>query len=92
MRSMYENYATEGETGGKPNGHYYVYKKDAKRASKEVLTTHLGAKSVSAKIKDEWPALWKRFDVNEDGFLDIDRMPIFLRQLCGVTEACLGLQ
>lgn len=81
MRSMYENYATEGSTGGKPNGHYYVYKKDAKRAAREVLATHLNLKTnqVDTKIKDEFPALWKRFDVNADGLLDIDRMPIFLR-------------
>ena len=94
MQSMYQTYATEGATNGKPNGHFYVYEEDARNAAAEVLETHLKihGNALESKISAEFPALWKRFDVNEEGFLDIDRMPIFLRQLCGVNEACMGLQ
>ena len=41
---MYQTYATEGATNGKPNGHFYVYHDDAKAASEEVLETHLNLK------------------------------------------------
>jgi hypothetical protein len=34
----------------------------------------------------------QKYDVNEEKFLDIDRMPAFLRSLCGNAEACIGLQ
>jgi len=29
MRSLYTNYATEGKTGGKPNGHFWVDQENA---------------------------------------------------------------
>merc|ERR1712146_127839 len=94
MRSMYQTYATEGKTEGWPNGHFWVYKKDALRAAHEVVSTHLKLDSAGADayLKDVFPALWARYDVNDEGFLDIDRMPQFLRTACGNNEACLGLQ
>ena len=42
-------------------------------------------------MADNFGPLWTRYDVNEENFLDIDRMPAFLRTLCGNTEACIGL-
>ena len=36
--------------------------------------------------------LWRKYDVLEDGKVDIDRMPVFLRQICGSAEGCIGLQ
>ena len=95
MRSMYENYATEGKDGsGKPNGHFWVTKEDAEKASDEVVGTHLHMKDgqKTAFVKEHFPTVWTRFDVNEDGKIEIDRMPQFLRMVCGDSEACLGLQ
>ena len=94
MRSMYQTYATEGKTEGWPNGHFWVYKKDAMRAAHEVVSTHLKLDSAGANayLKELFPAMWARYDVNGEGFLDIDRMPQFLRTICGNTEACIGLQ
>ena len=93
MRSMYQTYATEGKTEGWPNGHFWVYKKDAMRAAHEVVSTHLKLDSAGADayLKELFPAMWARYDVNGEGFLDIDRMPQFLRTICGNTEACIGL-
>ena len=94
MKSMYENYATEGKAGnGQPNGHFWLTKEDALRASDEVVGTHLkleGAKK-KAFLDENFPHVWARFDVNEEGKVEIDRMPQFLRQICGNTEACIGL-
>merc|ERR1711934_913494 len=85
MRSLYKNYATEGEKDGLPNGHFWVTEADAKRVAKEVAATHLGLKGgdgdeyVGANFKE----LWSKYDVNEEGRVEIDRLPIFLRAFCG---------
>ena len=42
MRSLYKNYATEGESNGHPNGKFWVTTADAKRVAAEVAETHLG--------------------------------------------------
>ena len=94
MRSMYQNYATEGSTGGQPNGHFWVEEADAKKAAIEVVGTHLkmDPKAAESYVKAEWPEHWAKYDVNEAGHLDIDMMPAFLRSICGTNEACIGLQ
>lgn len=93
MESMYKNYATEGKTDGKPNGHFWVDEKNAERASKEVVMTHLEMNEgkANAYLKAEFPRVWQRFDVNEEGKVEIDRMPQLLRMICGNSEACIGL-
>ena len=94
MRSMYKNYATEGRKDGLPTGHFWVTMADAKRAAQEVAETHLGLKAGNAKsyVNQNFSELWSRYDVNEEGQIDVDRMPQFLRTFCGNTEACVGLQ
>ena len=93
MKSMYANYATEGEKNGLPSGHFWVTKDDAKKAGTEVVGTHLQlkGKELEAYVNSEFPALWTRFDVNEEGKIEVDRMPAFLRSICGNAEACFGL-
>ena len=94
MRSLYKNYATEGEKDGLPNGHFWVTKEDAKRVSKEVVETHLGLHGADADgyLGSNFDALWSKYDVNEEGRVEIDRMPTFLRSMCGSAEGCIGLQ
>ena len=95
MESMYNNYATEGkdEKTGKPNGHFWVTHDDAARAAAEVIETHLHlhGKDRSDYLKENFNSQWKRFDVIGDGKVDIDRMPAFLRLICGSAEGCIGL-
>ena len=93
MESMYKNYAIEGRTGDLPNGHFWLDETNAKRASKEVVMTHLHMKDGEADsyLNSNFPAVWKRFDVNEEGKVEIDRMPQLLRMICGNAEACIGL-
>jgi len=78
MKSMYTNYAIEGEDkNGLPTGRYWVTKADAMRAADEVVDTHLRLKKTDKAdyLAANFPALWARFDVNEEGKVEIDRMP-----------------
>ena len=94
MHSMYNQYATEGKKDGKPDGNFWLTKADARRAAEEVVGTHLHLKGDAAKsyLGNEFERLWNRYDVNEEGKIEIDRAPVFLRQICGNAEACVGLQ
>ena len=96
MRSLYQNYATEGADPATqvPNGHYWVTRANAEAVSREVIATHLGIKddAADAYIASNFDPLYAKYDVKEEGFLDIDRMPAFLRSICGNAEACIGLQ
>ena len=94
MRSMYENYAFEGKKDHLPTGHFWLDKSGARKASKEVVMTHLKMKDAEAEsyLKESFEDLWGKYDVMEEGILDIDRMPQFLRTICGNNEACGGLQ
>lgn len=93
MESLYKNYAFEGRKNGLPDGHFWLDEANAKAVSTEVVGTHLGLKGgeLNNYIKNNFPAVWQRFDVNEEGKVEIDRMPQFLRMICGNAEACLGL-
>lgn len=42
MNSLISKYATEGNTDGAGNGHFYLVKKDALSVASEVAETHLG--------------------------------------------------
>ena len=82
MKSMYATYATESEdAAGLPSGHFWVTKANAMKACDEVVNTHLrlSGKEKEAYIAAQFPALWTRFDVNEEGKIEIDRMPAMLR-------------
>ena len=86
--------AVEGEDkDGLPTGRYWVTKDQARKAADEVVDTHLRLhKGDKTDYLDaNFPALWARFDVNEEGKVEIDRMPQLLRSICGNAEACLGL-
>merc|ERR1712139_43299 len=94
MKSMYATYAVEGEDkDGLPTGRYWVTKDMAMKAADEVVDTHLRLhKNDKADyLAANFPALWARFDVNEEGKIEIDRMPQLLRSICGNSESCLGL-
>ena len=94
MKSMYEKYAMEGEDkDGLPTGRFWVTKAMAQKACDEVVNTHLRlkGKDKDSYLEEQFPALWTRFDVNEEGRIEIDRMPQLLRSICGNAEACLGL-
>jgi hypothetical protein len=77
MHSMYNTYATEGGKDGHPDGNFWLNEKNARAASLEVVGTHLKLTGAAgtAYVNEHFPALWKRFDVNEEGKIEIDRAP-----------------
>ena len=93
MRSMYYTYATEGKKDGLPTGHFWVTKEDGKKAATEVVNTHLKLKGdkLKAYVEENFPTYWKKYDVNDDNKIEVDRMPVFLKSICGNSEACYGL-
>jgi len=94
MRSMYDTYANEGmDKAGLPDGRFWVTEANAKKAAAEIVGTHLHllGKDQETFVNENFPAAWKRYDVNEEGKIELDRMPIFLRHICGNTEACIGM-
>lgn len=42
MHSLISNYAVEGRTNGKPNGHFYMTKSAMQSITDEVVEQHLG--------------------------------------------------
>ena len=45
MHSMYNQYATEGQKNGLPDGNFWLTEADARRAALEVVGTHLHLES-----------------------------------------------
>lgn len=100
MKSLIDKYAVEGNTDkihkgkGEPNGKFYVDKSNLYAASQEVVSTHLNLdgekcdKFVDKKFKD----LFEHYDVNGEGYIEVERAPMFLRQIVGENEASSGLQ
>ena len=87
--------ATPGDSyvNQRANGHFWVDRENARRAATEVVGTHLNLVGAAAKsyLDENFPAIWARFDVNEENKVEIDRMPQLLRMVCGNNEACIGL-
>ena len=93
MWSLIKQYAIEGNTGDKPNGHFYLGKKQMERVSREVIGTHFGwkGKKRDKYMKEKFDKLWKHFDVMNEGFVDVDKGPVFLKSLLGDVEINQGL-
>jgi len=103
MRSMIEAYALEErtkviehsdglKTGGEPSGKFWMNQASALAASKEVLATHKG---LSGKMLDDYTntyfaKAWGHFDVNQTGFIEVIKMPQFMRFLCSDQYMSLG--
>ncbi len=103
MRSMIEQYALEErtkvvehadglKTGGEPSGKFWMNQASALAASKEVLATHKG---LSGKMLDDYvntyfAKAWGHFDVNQTGFIEVIKMPQFMRFLCSDQYMSLG--
>merc|ERR1719163_2628424 len=92
MRSMIENYALEEKTaedkktgykGGEPTGKFWMDEAAAKAAASEVLCTHKGicGGDLSAYLGTYFSKAWGHFDVNRTGFIEVIKMPMFIRFL-----------
>ena len=62
------DFAIEGQDkdSGKPNGKFWMDKDKTKKASYEVLSTHLGlkGKAADAHLKKYFKEVWDHMDVN----------------------------
>jgi len=80
---MIENYAIEmKDANGKPSGHMFLNKQNAKDAATEVCKTHM-PKNADSILAEKFDDTWNHFDVNKDGIVEVERMPQFLRYLTG---------
>merc|ERR1719240_2338552 len=103
IRSMIEQYALEERTqvtehddgtksGGEPSGKFWMTSAAALAAAKEVLQTHKGlsGKELDAYITTYFGKAWGHFDVNQTGFIEVIKMPQFMRFLCSDQYMSLG--
>ena len=83
---MIKNYAVEEATDdGKKTGNFIFHYNNAKSASWEILSTHLGLKGKDAEdyMNKNFDSTWRHFDTANDGKIEPDRMSGFFRFLCG---------
>ena len=86
MNSLIANYAREVKQEGKLTGAMFCNKDDALAVSTEVVQTHFKyTKEKAAKwLKDNtFEETWNHYDVNKDGLVEVERMPMFLRSVSG---------
>ena len=86
MNSLIQNYAREIKQDGKLTGAYFCNKDDAFAASTEVVSTHFKytlEKAGEWLKKNTFDETWNHYDVNKDGLVEVERMPMFLRSVTG---------
>lgn len=84
MRSLIEKYAVElKDKDGKPSGKFFCNHSGAYAVGLEVVQTHMGKSAAEAQeyLNTYFEKAWGHFDVNQDGFVEVERMPTFLRFL-----------
>ena len=94
MESLIKKYAVEGNDKGEPNGQFYITKTGLDNVAKEVIGTHLKMKDgeLDAYFNSRVPKLWAHFDVLNEGFLDVAKVPSLLKMLVGEVEVNNDLQ
>jgi hypothetical protein len=83
MNSMVGAYSREVFDAGKPTGHLFLNKADARAASNEVIANHKAEDRNTDYEGDRFEDTWNHFDVNKDGLVEAERMPQFFRMLLG---------
>ena len=87
MKEMITKYATEGgKESKKPNGQFWFDRANTEKASVQVVMDYLHVNKDMAEtlVCANFIPTWRYFDVNNDGHIDADRLPDFLRTLTGV--------
>ena len=90
---MINNYALEEKTeDGVPSGRFWMNEQITRAAAREVLETHKGLSG--AKLNDYmntyFSKAWGHFDVNRTGFVEVIKMPQFMRFIC--SDQYMSLQ
>lgn len=95
MNSIVSKYAIEGRgEDGSKNGKFFMTKDSTETVAKEVVETHMNMQGAArdAYVAEKLAGLWPHYDVNGDGFVEVERVPVLLRQMVGEVEANFGLQ
>ena len=94
MNSIVSKWAIEGKTDGVKNGHFFMTMDKTAEVCREVVATHLHMTGPEgdAYVSERLAKLWPHYDVNKDGYVEVERIPPLLRQLVGEVEASFGLQ
>jgi len=81
MHSLITEYALEGKTNGEPNHHFYLTKDAVHSVSKSVVNQEFGweGEKRDTYVNQRLAKLYPYFDVNNEGFLDVARVPPLLR-------------
>lgn len=93
MRSMIENYALEQKTKkGDPSGKFWMNEATSRAAAAEVLGSHtdLKGEALSTYLDTYFGKAWSHFDVNRTGFVEVIKMPQFMRFLASDQSLSLG--
>ena len=93
MNAMLSNYAKEGRNpDGTKNGKFYLDRDSGRRASQEVVQTHLKltGKANEDYLVHNFDEAWDYYDVNRENLIEADRMSTFFRYLC--HDANLNIQ
>jgi len=98
MRSMIKTYAIEGKTcddddkNCKPNGSFWMNPATARAAANEVLRTHKNLRGEARKqyLNTYFQKAWRHFDVNQTGWIEVIKMPMFMRFLASDQYMSLG--
>lgn len=51
----------------------------------------MNEKEAQKLVKERFPSLWEHYDVNDEGFMEVERAPMFIRGMVGENEAAGGL-
>ena len=95
MKSLITNYATEKRTGdGKASGDFYMTKFSTGLALDEVVQSHMNKSPEEAKeyVNKHLDNAWAYYDVNNEGYLPVNRVPVLLRKVLGDSELTVDLQ
>jgi hypothetical protein len=98
MRSMIENYALEEKSCDEdgehcvPSAHFWMSESASRSAASEVLNTHKGlsGEALSSYLDTYFGKAWGHFDVNRVGYVEVIKMPQFMRFLCSDQYMSLG--
>ena len=94
MNSLISAYSTEGNTGGAPNGKFFLTKKNARAVASEVAGTHFGFKGEKkeAWLNKNFDHAYNSVDPLKEGFIPIMKGPVFLRKMVDSVEISNKLQ
>ena len=92
MRQIINYYAIEKKDGfGKPSGQFFVNKPGAYLAARIVIKRFMPGANVDELFAERVPTAWAEEDVNKEGRIEAERIPMFLRKVINNAEIGIHL-